>query len=242
MRVFCFFSWWEAVCIQHSPTRPQTHFVSGTQRRDLWLFEHVKNVPLFVNVCARVYHVVSDESRARYVMVMENLSQVPTLHLNSAKTLSPWSEADFSVAVNGLASFHSVFFGRCPAGLPQGWERVLEDRSARFFFGDHWEHADVWREEMVIALEKQQTLFLNHDDADEVRALLDASLARPQDLEQLDASSCTTLIHGDLSNRNCCLRILDNNEKRLCCFDFELAMIAHPLQDFLDLYCSGKRV
>ncbi len=225
--------------------------MEGNGPRDCAIFLHVHD-PRFLRYCCTMYHCVLDPARGRYVQVMENLYEADVRLLNSVRSGEQWSKADVHTAVQGLAQLHAVHMGRCDA-LPAPVRAVLSDRSSGFWLGRDGELLPLWvdltrcgavlccvgstltRRRPRFALEKQQHL-VTPDTRATLLDLVTHKLVAA--VRELDDPRHVTLIHGDISDRNSCLRNHAQGPCTLLTFDWELAHVGCPVLDVLDLYTS----
>ena len=204
-----------------------THWCVGTKGRDIWFFQH------FLNECKdivpRIYHSEMDEKNGVYVLVMENISSNTEL-LNKANDAPlHWKLSDNEIVVKEIAKFHSKFFGE------KGLERVWNVENSKDWLSDKrdvfWSIKDDVKKQAAFICDKRKSDFGISEETKTFLMNLLEDEAYAKILEEAFRAEHTSLCHGDFSPRNACLR---KGRQQLCCFDFEICLVGHPLLDLVD--------
>ncbi len=159
-----------------------------------------------------------DDSRRRWVVVLESIADVPMINANDP---ARWGDESIDAALTGLASIHSAWLGRTSELLRLPW-LVRRDESK-------WiEMAPLWRE-LARHAHSRSTAFA----VPRLRRIHDDLVEGVASWAGVLASMPRTLIHNDFNPRNIALR-RDSGGLRLCAFDWELATIGVPQRDLAE--------
>jgi hydroxymethylglutaryl-CoA reductase (NADPH) len=165
-------------------------------------------------VAPAIERVWRDDAAQIYVIVMEHLADVR--HASTLDDLDAWQPADVAAALAGIAGVHGEFLGAPPACVIPF--RELHD-------------ASLFAYEAAL-LRYNADSFPQLFDARRVRRL-EALLAAAPDRLRAIAARPLTLVHGDFTPRNVCLRA----DQRLCAYDWELAQAHLPARDVCEFLC-----
>lgn len=160
-----------------------------------------------------IARVLRDDDEQIFALLMEHLSDVR--HPDSLGDLDAWTEADLTAALGGLAAIHGAHL-TSPQLLPFA---ELHNPSLLAYQGALLRYnADAFPERF----------------SPPRRRLLERLLAAAPPRHRQIAARPLTLIHGDLSPRNLCLRPTSEGH-RLCAYDWELAQRHLPARDVVEL-------
>jgi thioester reductase-like protein len=166
--------------------------------------------------------VERDDSRKRWLLVLESIDDALLLNaIDSAR----WDNAAIDVALTGLASIHSVWYGRETSLAGEEWLSRPRVAAQRVAMTPLWaalaEHAIdrslAWSDPRLRRLHER----LVRDVSSWARTLDDAP---------------RTLIHNDFNPRNVALR-RTRDGARLCAYDWELATQGAPQRDLAEFLC-----
>jgi aminoglycoside phosphotransferase (APT) family kinase protein len=180
--------------------------------RELAIYELAS--PALRAVAPVIERVWRDDAAQIYVIVMERLTGVR--HASTLDDLDAWQPADVASALAGIARVHGEFLGAPPAC-------VVPFRELH--------NASLFAYEAAL-LRYNADAFPELFDARRVRRL-EALLAAAPDRLRAIAERPLTLVHGDFTPRNVCLRA----DQRLCVYDWELAQAHLPARDVCEFLC-----
>ena len=191
----------------------------GCDQRELAIFS--EKDARFQSITPKIYGRYVDPEREAYVLVAELLSG--TELMDSAGDVSGWTEEHLNTAIRGIATYHSLWWGKESELREQEWighypttERMVEMSRLFDLLGAHsYDEFSDW---------------LTHDDINIYR---DRIRDLPEWWSKLEAMP-KTLIHGDFNPRNITFR--RNGEKlELCAYDWELATVHVAQRDIAEL-------
>lgn len=173
-----------------------------------------------------IARVWQDDAEAIYAIAMEELLDVR--HRATIDDLDVWLPADVAVVTRDLARVHREFVGQLSPNAPPPWLVP---------FGELHNHAMARYQAALLDYNAETfpELFDRAFTAELARLLADAP-ARHRYI----TSRPLTLIHGDLSPRNVCLK-RDGDGYRLCAYDWELAQVHLPQRDVVEFLCYVVR-
>jgi thiamine kinase-like enzyme len=186
--------------------------------------------PALRSITPAIHRLWLDPSAGIFVIVMELLDGDGVRHASTLDDLDVWQPDDIEHAVCGIARVHGHHLGTFSPASPPPWllpfdrlhdARLLDYQAALLAYN-------------AAAL---PDLF----DPPRVRRL-EAFLASAPRRRHAIASRPLTLIHGDLTPRNICLRPPGTPQSpaphpRLCAYDWELAQLHLPARDLCELLC-----
>jgi len=155
-----------------------------------------------------------DDAQQIYVIVMELLDGVR--HASTLDDLDVWQDADIACALRGIAAMHRELLGAPPA-----WLLPFEVL-----------HNAALLDYQAALVRYNATALPELFDAPRTR-LLEGFLASAAERHRTIVRRPLTLIHGDFTPRNVCLR----PGPRLCAYDWELAQADLPARDVCELLC-----
>jgi hypothetical protein len=175
------------------------------------------------SITPAIARVWLDEPRQIFAVVMELLEGVR--HARTLNQLDVWLERDITCALTQLARVHGDFLAELEAAPPPPW--LLP------FASLHHEHLLAYQAEL---LRYNAETFPELFGAARVR-ILEALLASAGRRHQAILARPLTLIHGDFTPRNLCLKTGPTEALRLCAYDWELAQLHLPQRDVCELLC-----
>ncbi len=162
--------------------------------------------------------VECDESRRRWVVVLESIADAALINANDP---SRWDDESIDTALAGLASIHSARLGRTEALGREPW--IVQRDESKWI-----EMAPLWRE-LARHAHARSAAFA----APRLRRIHDELVEDVASWAGALASLPQTLIHNDFNPRNIALR-RDSSGLRLCAFDWELATVGAPQRDLAE--------
>jgi NADP-dependent 3-hydroxy-3-methylglutaryl-CoA reductase len=201
------------VASAHSKARYRTGF-KACHVRELAVYEQTD--PRFVRHAPRAFATYRDDRREAYVLVLERLTNVT--HLDLADDPSGWTGDAIERALLGIADVHAIWLGREKDLLDMPWigephtSRSMHD--LRDLWGALANHAATEFPELVTS-----------GRAELLQRMIRSVAHWWPELERMPR----TLIHGDFSPRNACLR-----DGRLCAYDWEMATVQVPQHDMAE--------
>lgn len=176
------------------------------------------------SITPAIHRIWMDRAAEIFVIVMERLEGVR--HATTLDDLDAWQPDDIACAVCQIARVHGEHLGELSATAPPPW-LVPFDRLNNSRMLDY----------QAALLAYNAAAFPELFDARRVRRL-ESFLAAAAARHRAIASRPLTLIHGDLTPRNVCLRVRGaSRELRLCAYDWELAQVHLPARDLCELLC-----
>jgi hydroxymethylglutaryl-CoA reductase (NADPH) len=164
-----------------------------------------------------------DQVTGGRTLILEQIDQ-PIL-MNSVMRPWLWTRHHLDLAIDGLATLHSMWYGQTAALIDQPWIGWVASTAAMS------EMTDLWN----ALADEAASLFERSAGPDFVcrhrRAIRTIAEWWPL-LEQ----SARTLIHNDFNPRNVCFRRV-GGEMQLCAYDWELATLGAPQRDLAELLC-----
>ena len=180
--------------------------------RELQVYELER--PHLQSITPQIYRVWRNDATQVFVIAMELLENVR--HLNTLADLDVWTDSDVAHVLTGIAGVHGDFLGAPPQWLVP-FQRLHNERLLDY--------------EAALLAYNART-FPDLFDATRTR-VLESLLASASSRVRAIAARPLTLIHGDFTPRNICLRSDDN----LCAYDWELAQAHLPQRDVCELLC-----
>lgn len=151
--------------------------------------------------------------------LLEGVRHEQTLH-----DLDAWLPGDLELVLTGIARVHGELLGLDPVTPP------------------HWLVPFAQLHNPALLAYQAELLRYNADafpelfGAERVRQL-EALLASASQRHRAILARPLTLIHGDFSPRNLCLKPDSRGALRLCAYDWELAQVHLPARDVCELLC-----
>lgn len=211
--------------LQH---RLDPSILDDVHTRELHIYELDR--PGLRSVTPAIHRIWQDPSAQIFVIVMELLEDVR--HASTLDDLDAWEPDDIACAMLQIARVHGEHLGALSATAPPPW-LVPFDRL----------HDGRLLDYQATLLAYNATTFPRLFDAGRVRRL-ESFLASAPERHRAIARRPLTLIHGDLTPRNICLRPPDlsgapatSGTLRLCAYDWELAQVHLPQRDICELLC-----
>jgi hydroxymethylglutaryl-CoA reductase (NADPH) len=176
------------------------------------------------SITPRIHRVWMDRSAEIFVIVMELLEGVR--HARTLDDLDVWQPDDIACVVSQIARVHGEHLGELSATAPPPYlvpfDQLNNARTLAY---------------QAALLAYNALTFPDLFDARRVRRLESLLAAAPRRHRAI-ARRPLTLIHGDLTPRNLCLRThAGSSELRLCAYDWELAQVHLPERDLCEFLC-----
>jgi hydroxymethylglutaryl-CoA reductase (NADPH) len=188
--------------------------LDDSHTRELRIYELEQ--PALRSITPRIELVWSDPAQQIFVIAMELLEDVRLA--DTLADLGAWRAPDLECALVQIARVHGEFLTRPPEWLMPF--SVLHDARLLAY--------------QAALLAYNARTFPDLFTAARVRRLEAILASAPARHRRIQARPLT-LIHGDFTPRNVCLRLGD--EPRLCAYDWELAQVHLPARDVVELLC-----
>ena len=177
--------------------------------------------PRFIAHSPHVFASTAEESTGTWLVIQERIASARLL--DSADDPDRWTPADIDTAIAGLSALQAIWFDREDELRQHAWIGHIHSTESMAAMTDLWialaEHAarllSAWADPDLAALHRRLASRV-------------AEWWTPLDRHR------RTLIHGDFSPRNICLR---GTPARLCAYDWELATVAAPQRDLAEFLC-----
>jgi thioester reductase-like protein len=164
---------------------------------------------------------IADEATGCWMMALEELQDAPHLECVDDPSGWRWRDEDIRTAIDGLATLHSIWYGREAELTHMPWIGYVQSTRGVTEMRDLWDalarHAAPsfasWVQPEICSIHRR----------------LIASV--PQWWTWMEDAP-RTLIHHDFNPRNVCLR-----QHRLVALDWELATIGAPQRDLAEFLC-----
>lgn len=190
---------------------------SHTRELHLYALEQ----PSLRAITPTIAHLWHDPEQQIFAVVMELLENVR--HADTLHDLDAWKPGDLDCVLPQIARVHGDFLGQIDPLAPPHWivpfprlhnPALLDYQAALLRY-----NADAF-----------PTLF-TPSRVRRLEALIEAAPARHRAILHRPL----TLIHGDFTPRNLCLRPATDGAARLCAYDWELAQVHLPARDVCEL-------
>lgn len=203
--------------------------LDASHLRELAFYAHAEGT--LRRISPRVHGWWRDDERMIYAVFMELLEDVQ--HLATLDDLDAWSDDDIRTVCRDIAPFHAAFLGRVGRGAP---ELAIEP------FGTiHNRALSDYRHALLTYSARRFPTIFDAARTQVLRDVLHHSESRHAEILRLPL----TIIHGDLTPRNLCLRHASGDAPRLCAYDWELAQVNLPQRDVWEFICytaSARRI
>jgi thiamine kinase-like enzyme len=197
---------------------------TGSHEREPSIYELHAHEPRFTRITPRVHHLLRDDERETYVLVFEKFGPEMEL-LDTIGDVSGWRREHLEIVLSDLAEFHAIWLGREAELRAQPWIEPVPDAAMLAETRELWDAIACHLADILPSLYTPERLALQREH---VRTVSDWA-------PRLDALP-RTLVHGDVTPRNLCLRRLDN-KLRLCLYDWELSTLNVPQHDLAQFLC-----
>ncbi len=203
----------------------------------LYAIEH----PSLRAITPAIHRVWSDPEAQIFAVVMERL--VDVRHADTLDQLDAWQPEDLACALTQLARVHGDFLAPSPlhAQLPSRLPSLLP------FAALHDASLRAYQAELLRYNAATFPSLFSASRSRQLETLLAAAPARHRAI----AARPLTLIHGDFTPRNICLKpglkpgpmpgpmpnVTPGASLRLCAYDWELAQLHLPQRDVVELLC-----
>ena len=208
--------------------------IKHTHKHDIAVAHACMADPVLQQFNPQIYHVVCDEERGVYLIVMEYLGPDVVTNMGaiegvSKKGVTEWGDDAVDKVLRDLAIFHSLYLDDLSA-LPESLHKIYIEGALL----DGVEMFRLLNRYSQAIAKVQPTRFPQIWGPEEIKITekIVANLSYIQD--ELDKQP-KTLIHGDFSARNICLRKTPSERQRhLCMLDWEMAAIHVPQRDLAE--------
>ena len=195
---------------------------------------HLREPALYKNfqsvlepVLPEIYKTWIDEEKNIFVVVMEQLDQVK--HLETINDLDQWSYDEVDSVLRGVEQVLVKFLGN--------WSSVNSGEK-------YFESFDAINNASFLEFNRELLRYCTASFPDVFTAKRAKLLKNTMDLtterRALISKMPLTLIHGDLTPRNVCLKTA-STPARLCAYDWELAQTHLPQRDICEFLCYVAR-
>ncbi len=185
--------------------------------REIEFYTRMK--PAIKRFCPEILGVKIDYSRNLYAILMEDLTGAH--NLNTANTVSAWTNRDIKTVLSDMAAIHSVYFNDF-SGIPKEMNVSFPDEAAV--------RRSIPLLKSLMSFNAQRYPHLINETTYQIHTrFIDNIDQKVTKMKQFPM----TLIHNDFNTRNLCLRN-DHNGKRLALFDWELAAYHNPQVDLME--------
>jgi hydroxymethylglutaryl-CoA reductase (NADPH) len=168
----------------------------------------------------QVFKVWRDDSRGIFAVALEVLTNVR--HLETIDNLDVWNFEDIQAILRAVAEIHAEFFGKIDPSQPPEWLERFEVLNNTALLSYQRELLAYNARTFPQLFDKSRRLTLE--------TLLDQAPERRRTIRLLPL----TLIHGDLTPRNVCLRTGIDGSLNACLYDWELAQLHLPQRDICE--------
>ena len=169
----------------------------------------------------KVYGLINDPGREIWVLVEELLQGLELM--DSAHDVSGWTQTHLEAAITGVASCHSVWYGREEELCKQPWMVDYPTHKGMV------EKQRLWEMLGVHAREEFPEWFTDND-----LDLFNRAVNSIDDWWAQIESMPRTLVHNDFNPRNLAFRPTENGPM-LCLYDWELATLHLPQRDLAEI-------
>lgn len=198
--------------------------LDDTHTRELAICE--LPLPALRAISPGVARVWRDPDAEVFAVVMELLEGVR--HERTLHDLDVWQPADIDCALTQLARVHGELLGTISATAPPPWLVPFAQL-----------HNAALLDYQAALLAYNARTFPELFDRRRARRLESALASAPARHARI-AARPLTLVHGDFTPRNMCLKG-DADAARLCAYDWELAQVHLPQRDVCELLCYVLR-
>lgn len=166
---------------------------------------------------------ITDEKIEIYAIVLEDLKEVR--HLTTFGNLDVWTFEDIAAVLRGIGTIHGAFLGQTEKLTLYDWLEPFDVVNSDELLCYQKELLRYWRENFTSLIPQHRF--------EQIELFQNESQERRKTLLRLPM----TLLHGDLTPRNLCLRTHSTGDSILCAYDWELAQIGLPHRDFWEFLC-----
>ncbi len=177
--------------------------------------------PRFVRHAPALLASVTDPTTQTWMAILEHIDDA--ILLDSAEREDRWDAPHLASAVDGLAALQAIWLRRESELRSRPWIGYVQSTMGMAEMSDLWE-----------ALAEHSAPFFTAWTDPQLASIHRRLVAQVDRWWGTLEEGPRTLIHNDFNPRNICLRGLDG---RLCAYDWELATIAAPQRDLVELLC-----
>ena len=192
--------------------------IKGSHVRELGVYAQTD--PRFRSHVPGFFGQLRDDNREIYILLLERLQNV--LLMDSADNPDAWSHENIETVIRGIAQVHSIWLNREEELSEQSWLGSVMTATKMVEMTKLWETLASHGAEEFPEILSQQSFELHLSLIRNVGEWWPELEAMPR-----------TLIHNDFTPRNLALR-QDQNDNRLCAYDWELATLQVPQHDLAE--------
>ncbi len=189
--------------------------------RELHIYELDR--PSLKSITPAIKRVWRDPEAQIFAVVMERFEHMR--HEKTLDNLDVWLADDIDCALSQIARVHGDFLGEISAAHPPPWLLPFH----------HMNNARLLAYQGAL-LRYNATAFPELFDPGRAK-LIEALLSSAEKRHRAIMQRPLTLIHGDFTPRNVCLRTNAAHGARLCAYDWELAQVHLPQRDVCEFLC-----
>lgn len=195
--------------------------ILGSHLREVMVYRQMD--ARFRNHVPEVYAAIENDPQTESVLLLESLANLTLL--DSANDISQWTRSHVESAIQGLAQLHSVWYRRDQELSELNWPGPKQTASSMSAMTDLWKNLARYSWQLFSQWVRPEIQWVIEEMIAEVGTWW-------QSIEQMPH----TLVHNDFNPRNIAFRN-QNDELRLCAYDWELAAPGVPQRDLAELLC-----
>ena len=201
-------------------------YLQGSEVKDALIAKAAMSDPVLQAIMPKIFYVKSDPENKLHLFVMERFNEEVCSHIDcieGSKTseTEEWGPVQIQQVLADMATVHARFLNNIQL-LPPDLRSYLIDSSALLA-----ESADLWRICSSTNMERNPEWCTAN-----MRQIVHKIASNAHIFDKVYGNYPKTLIHYDLSPRNCCLRRSPKvHQRSLCLYDWEFANIHVPQAD-----------
>ena len=201
-------------------------YLQGSDVKDALIAKAAMSDPVLQAIMPKIFYVKSDPENKLHFFVMERFNEEICSHINCIEVgkafgKEEWGQVQIQQVLADMATFHARFLNNVQL-LPPNLRSYLIDSS-----GFLVESAEYWRISSSKNMERNPYLCTTN-----MRKTVHKIASNALIICKVFRNNPKTLIHYDLTPRNCCLRRSPKAHQRsLCLYDWEFANIHIPQAD-----------
>ena len=201
-------------------------YLRGSEVKDALIAKAAMSDPVLQAIMPKIFYAKSDPENKLHFFVMERFNEEMCSHIDciegsKAFGKEEWGPVQIQQVLAGMAIFHARFLNNIQL-LPPDLRSYLKDSSAFLVeSADYWKISSSKNMERNLELCTASMRQIVHKIANNAHIICKVYENHPK-----------TLVHYDLSPRNCCLRRSPKvHQGSLCLYDWEFASIHVPQVD-----------
>ncbi|KAA8496882.1 hypothetical protein FVE85_0611 [Porphyridium purpureum] len=214
---------------------PIDYWTKGVLARDIYVFRDFQDVGEFWRIAPEIYYAHADPARGHHVIAMEDIASQAVSEKLSLEPGEFSTMSELKVIIRDISRFHAVHMGQTDS---------LRDRYAN---ADKWllahdiQFKDARSFESIRVVHKRNVERYADAYSGPFGRIVDKLVENmPELIDEINRLArehkLETVIHGDFSTRNCCLRA---GGERALVYDWELMAIGIPCIDITELLYFG---